>query len=134
MLARADVELGICASGAGIEVLATELYGNARLSRDETLERLLERRKIESAHKRQDLGEVEDRRLRIEVREEPLRQLRVGERSAIGRRARDGGRGGPTLEQCTMRSTSAFPAASITLTVPLMLDLYIAAGSRTQMR
>src|ERR671935_1050138 len=42
VLGRADVELGICASGAGIEVLATELYGNARLSRDETLERLLE--------------------------------------------------------------------------------------------
>jgi len=42
VLARADVELGICASGAGIEVLATELYANARLSRDETLERLLE--------------------------------------------------------------------------------------------
>ena len=42
VLAAADVELGICASGAGIEVLATELYGNARLSRDETLERLLE--------------------------------------------------------------------------------------------
>jgi 4-hydroxy-3-polyprenylbenzoate decarboxylase len=43
VLAQADVELGICASGAGIEVLATELYGNARLSRDETLERFLER-------------------------------------------------------------------------------------------
>jgi flavin prenyltransferase len=42
VLARAEVDLGICASGAGIEVLATELYGNARLSRDETLERLLE--------------------------------------------------------------------------------------------
>jgi 4-hydroxy-3-polyprenylbenzoate decarboxylase len=42
VLAQADLELGICASGAGIEVLATELYGNARLSRDETLERLLE--------------------------------------------------------------------------------------------
>jgi 4-hydroxy-3-polyprenylbenzoate decarboxylase len=42
VLAQADVELGICASGAGIEVLATELYGNARLSRDETLARLLE--------------------------------------------------------------------------------------------
>jgi flavin prenyltransferase len=42
VLARADVELGLCASSAGIEVLATELYGNARLSRDETLERLLE--------------------------------------------------------------------------------------------
>ena len=43
VLAQADVELGICSSGAGIEVLATELYGNARLSRDETLERVLER-------------------------------------------------------------------------------------------
>jgi flavin prenyltransferase len=43
VLARVDVELGICASGAGIEVLATELYGNPRLSRDETLARLLER-------------------------------------------------------------------------------------------
>ena len=35
-------ELGISASSAGIEVLATELYGNPRLSRDETLARLLE--------------------------------------------------------------------------------------------
>jgi flavin prenyltransferase len=43
VLARSDVELGICASAAGIEVLATELYGNPRLSRDETLARLLER-------------------------------------------------------------------------------------------
>jgi len=42
-LARADCEVGVCASTAGIEVLATELYGNARLSRDETLARLLER-------------------------------------------------------------------------------------------
>jgi flavin prenyltransferase len=42
VLAGADVELGTCASSAGIEVLATELYGNARLSRDETLTRLLE--------------------------------------------------------------------------------------------
>jgi 4-hydroxy-3-polyprenylbenzoate decarboxylase len=41
-LAGADVELGLCASSAGIEVLATELYGNPRLSRDETLTRLLE--------------------------------------------------------------------------------------------
>src|ERR671934_1750851 len=43
VLAGADVELGICASSAGIEVLATELYGNPRLSRNETLTRLLER-------------------------------------------------------------------------------------------
>src|ERR687886_912113 len=42
-LAAADVELGICASSAGVEVLATELYDNPRLSRDETLTRLLER-------------------------------------------------------------------------------------------
>jgi flavin prenyltransferase len=42
-LSDADVELGVCSSSAGIEVLATELYGNARLSRDETLARLLER-------------------------------------------------------------------------------------------
>jgi len=42
-LSAADVELGICASSAGVEVLATELYANARLSRDEALTRLLER-------------------------------------------------------------------------------------------
>jgi flavin prenyltransferase len=42
-LAAADCEIGVCASGAGVEVLATELYGNAKLSRDETLARLLER-------------------------------------------------------------------------------------------
>jgi 4-hydroxy-3-polyprenylbenzoate decarboxylase len=41
-LTEAECEVGVCASSAGIEVLATELYGNARLSRDETLSRLLE--------------------------------------------------------------------------------------------
>ena len=41
-LTAAECEVGVCASGAGVEVLATELYGNARLSRDETLSRLLE--------------------------------------------------------------------------------------------
>jgi 4-hydroxy-3-polyprenylbenzoate decarboxylase len=41
-LAAADCEIGVSASSAGIEVLATELYGNAKLSRDETLARLLE--------------------------------------------------------------------------------------------
>ena len=41
-LAAADCEIGVAASTAGIEVLATELYGNARLSRDETIARLLE--------------------------------------------------------------------------------------------
>ena len=42
-LSAADVELGVSASSAGVEVLATELYANPRLSRDETLTRLLER-------------------------------------------------------------------------------------------
>lgn len=41
-LTAADCEIGVCASSAGVEVLATELYGNAKLSRDETLARLLE--------------------------------------------------------------------------------------------
>jgi 4-hydroxy-3-polyprenylbenzoate decarboxylase len=42
-LAGAGCEVGVCASTAGIEVLATELYGEARLSRDETLARFTER-------------------------------------------------------------------------------------------
>jgi flavin prenyltransferase len=41
-LAAAGCEIGVCASRAGIEVLATELYGDARLSPDETTARLLE--------------------------------------------------------------------------------------------
>src|SRR2546421_7351120 len=41
-LSAADCEIGVCASSAGVEVIATELYGNAKLSRDETLTRLLE--------------------------------------------------------------------------------------------
>src|SRR6476661_7067373 len=41
-LSAADCEIGVCASTAAVEVVATELYGNARLSRDETLARLLE--------------------------------------------------------------------------------------------
>jgi 4-hydroxy-3-polyprenylbenzoate decarboxylase len=41
-LAAADCEIGVCASRAGTEVLATELYGDARLAPDETLQRLLE--------------------------------------------------------------------------------------------
>jgi 4-hydroxy-3-polyprenylbenzoate decarboxylase len=41
-LSAADCEIGVCASGAAVEVIATELYGNPRLSRDETLARLLE--------------------------------------------------------------------------------------------
>ena len=42
VLSEADCEVGVCASAAAVEVLATELYGDARLSRDETLARLLE--------------------------------------------------------------------------------------------
>ena len=41
-LAAADCEVGICASTSGIEVLATELYGDARLPRDEVLARFVE--------------------------------------------------------------------------------------------
>jgi 4-hydroxy-3-polyprenylbenzoate decarboxylase len=41
-LAGNGCEIGLCASRAGIEVLATELYGDARLSPDETLARLTE--------------------------------------------------------------------------------------------
>jgi 4-hydroxy-3-polyprenylbenzoate decarboxylase len=41
-LAAAECEIGICASSAGIEVLATELFDDPSLPRDETLARLLE--------------------------------------------------------------------------------------------
>src|SRR5918992_4547501 len=41
-LAAADCEIGVCASDAGVQVLATELYGDAALPRDETLARLTE--------------------------------------------------------------------------------------------
>src|SRR5947199_9031662 len=41
-LTEAECEIGVCASAAAIEVLATEPYGDARLSRDETLARFLE--------------------------------------------------------------------------------------------
>jgi flavin prenyltransferase len=42
-LAAADCEVGVCASAAGVEVLATELYGDPRLPRDEVLARFTER-------------------------------------------------------------------------------------------
>ena len=42
-LAAAECEVGVCASAAGVEVLATELYGDARLPRDEVLARFTER-------------------------------------------------------------------------------------------
>jgi len=41
-LAAADCEIGVCASSAAVEVLAVELYADARLSRDEVLARLVE--------------------------------------------------------------------------------------------
>jgi len=41
-LSAADCEVGVSVSGAAIEVLATELYGDARLSRDEVLARFTE--------------------------------------------------------------------------------------------
>jgi flavin prenyltransferase len=41
-LAAADAEVGVTVSGAAIEVLATELFDDARLSRDETLARFTE--------------------------------------------------------------------------------------------
>ena len=40
-LAAADCEIGLCASRSGIEVLATELYGDPALSREEVLERFV---------------------------------------------------------------------------------------------
>src|SRR5579885_2855465 len=41
-LAGAGCEIGVCASRAGVEVLATELFADPTLSRAETLARLLE--------------------------------------------------------------------------------------------
>ncbi|MGE5274803.1 MAG: UbiX family flavin prenyltransferase [Verrucomicrobiota bacterium] len=41
-LTDAECEVGVCVSAAGLEVLATELYGSARLSRDETIARFAE--------------------------------------------------------------------------------------------
>ena len=38
-LVAAGADVGICASSAGIEVLATELYGDGTLERDEVLAR-----------------------------------------------------------------------------------------------
>ncbi|MFL5928622.1 MAG: UbiX family flavin prenyltransferase [Gaiellaceae bacterium] len=41
-LSAADADVGVSASGAAVEVLATELFDDARLSRDETLARFTE--------------------------------------------------------------------------------------------
>jgi flavin prenyltransferase len=40
-LVAADCEVGLCASAAGVEVLATELYGDSTLARDDVLGRLV---------------------------------------------------------------------------------------------
>ena len=40
-LVAEDVEVGLCASSAGLEVVATELYGDPDLDRDEVLRRFL---------------------------------------------------------------------------------------------
>ena len=40
-LVAAECEVGVCASGAGVEVLGTELYGDATLSRVDVLERFV---------------------------------------------------------------------------------------------
>ncbi len=54
-LTEADCEVGVCASAAGLEVIATELYGDARLSRDETLARFTEHARGEvTAYDQQD--------------------------------------------------------------------------------
>ena len=42
-LVAAECEVGVTASEAGIQVLATELYGDARLPRDEVMARFTER-------------------------------------------------------------------------------------------
>ncbi len=41
-LTDAECDVGVCTSAAGLEVIATELYGGARLSRDETIARFTE--------------------------------------------------------------------------------------------
>ena len=41
-LVASECEVGLCASGAGIEVIGTEVYGDPRLPRDEVLARLTE--------------------------------------------------------------------------------------------
>ena len=40
-LVGSGAEVGVCASAAGVEVLATELYGDATLARDEVLTRFV---------------------------------------------------------------------------------------------
>ena len=53
-LVAADCEVGLCASSAAIEVLALELYGDARLSRDEVLARFVDGRACITVHDQND--------------------------------------------------------------------------------
>ena len=49
-LVAADVEVGLCASSAGLEVVATELYGAPDLDRDEVLSRFVGNRAGVTVH------------------------------------------------------------------------------------
>ena len=49
-LAEAGCEVGVSASGAGVEVLATELYGDPDLARDEVLSRVVGDRSRVTVH------------------------------------------------------------------------------------
>jgi 4-hydroxy-3-polyprenylbenzoate decarboxylase len=55
-LTAARCEVGICISGAGYQVLATELYGDPSLSRDNVLERFLGGRDGVAVYAEQDYG------------------------------------------------------------------------------
>jgi flavin prenyltransferase len=53
-LRAAEVEVGLCVSRAGYEILATELYGDTTLSHEQILERFLEGRDGVTVHSEQD--------------------------------------------------------------------------------
>ena len=53
-LVAADVEVGLCASSAGLEVVATELYGDPDLDRDEVLRRFVGDRAGVTVHAQDD--------------------------------------------------------------------------------
>jgi 4-hydroxy-3-polyprenylbenzoate decarboxylase len=55
-LVAADVDLGLCISRAGYEVMATELYGDITLSHDEVAARFLEGKDGIAVHSEQDWG------------------------------------------------------------------------------